>query len=114
MRRRNEPVSFRHSGKRVIPKYNISHDDFQRLRPNSWIGDEIINGYGSLIENVTGPDIIILPSFFLRQIVIGGYAKVSRWLKVSCVPTFYLEFRTPYFVCRPNQGRECTPGRFPK
>jgi Ulp1 family protease len=83
MRRRNEPVTFRHSGTRVIPKYPVTNDDFQRLRPNTWIGDEVINGYGSLIDNSTGPDTIILTSFFIRAIVTEGYSKVSRWLKVS-------------------------------
>jgi Ulp1 family protease len=83
MRHKNKPILFRNAGNRKIPTYNVSWDDFRRLQPDKWLGDEVVNGYSSLIQNATGSDIVILSSFFITTLCKEGYRKVSRWLKVN-------------------------------
>jgi Ulp1 family protease len=80
MRCREPKIQFRSVKGKPL---DIHVEDFRRLRPMSWLNDEIINGYGILINIATGSDIVIMQSFFMHKLAHEGYRSVNRWLKVS-------------------------------
>ena len=66
--------------------YEINFDSLQRLRPNSWLNDELINYYGTLIqrrEDALGKRKIHYFSSFFYPKLEQGYEKsnLKRWTK---------------------------------
>ncbi|PWW77769.1 cysteine proteinase [Tuber magnatum] len=76
--------------KTYITKWNIpiTNRDFERLKPNQWLNDEIINFYMNLIcerANSSFPNgpkkIFAHNTYFWPKLKDGGYKAVARWAR---------------------------------
>lgn len=70
-------------------KVTVDYKDIQRLKPETWLNDEIINFYFELLSERQikqgSPSIHCFNSFFCSTLRDQGFAKVKRWTKrVSC------------------------------
>ncbi|KAI7890022.1 uncharacterized protein EV154DRAFT_512686 [Mucor mucedo] len=66
-------------------KVTVDYKDIHRLKPETWLNDEIINFYFELLsERQTRegfPSIHCFSSFFCSTLRDQGFAKVKRWTK---------------------------------
>lgn len=67
-------------------KVTVDYKDICRLKPETWLNDEIINFYFELLsERQTAqkdlPSIYCFSSFFCSTLRDQGFAKVKRWTK---------------------------------
>lgn len=71
---------------RTTPR--LSRQDIHRLiEPGEWLNDEIMNGYGQLLDAHSNSNVFFLSSFFMHRLHRDGYTGVSKWLKgVSFIP----------------------------
>ena len=72
------------------PSYTIDKASFQRLRPGSWLNDELINAYTCLINKFLANStkkMLCLNSFFLTMLEdmkaqkAYKFAKLDRWIR---------------------------------
>jgi sentrin-specific protease 1 len=76
------------SFKKVIGgKAEVTAASIRRLKPNTWLDDEIMNAYGGLIQQRAEaddslPSLHYLNSFFYQKMTTTGYNKMlARWTK---------------------------------
>ncbi|KAI8083424.1 hypothetical protein BDF21DRAFT_461645 [Thamnidium elegans] len=67
-------------------KVTVDYKDIYRLRPETWLNDEIINFYFELLAERSStqkdlPSIYCFNTFFCSTLRDQGYAKVRRWTK---------------------------------
>ena len=73
------------------PRYTVSNDSLRRLRPGTWLNDELINAYVSLVNTrlraqKSGPRMLCLNSFFMTKLEadqnqgIYSFKKLQKWI----------------------------------
>uniref|UniRef100_A0AAV2JHY5 Ubiquitin-like protease family profile domain-containing protein n=1 Tax=Knipowitschia caucasica TaxID=637954 RepID=A0AAV2JHY5_KNICA len=65
-------------------KLRITQRDFATLQEGSWLNDEVINFYLSLIMDRSsggGPRVYSFSTFFFPKLQSGGHSAVKRWTK---------------------------------
>lgn len=67
-------------------KVTVDYKDIYRLRPETWLNDEIINFYFELLAERSStqkdlPSIHCFNTFFCSTLRDQGYAKIRRWTK---------------------------------
>ena len=73
------------------PRYTVSNESLRRLRPGTWLNDELINAYVSLVNTRlrlqnNGPRMLCLNSFFMTKLEEDidqdtySFIKLQKWI----------------------------------
>jgi len=77
-------LAFKHPRTRGHAAVQLLQKDFCRLKPNTWINDEIMNAFCTLLDKETSENVFPMSSYFMSMLARDGYPKVSKWLKGVC------------------------------
>ncbi|KAF9513957.1 hypothetical protein BS47DRAFT_1392852 [Hydnum rufescens UP504] len=75
------------------PHLPLNMGDFQKLRTNSWLNDEIINSYVHILQNASPPTVYIHDTYFFLKLLSPS---LSPWH--SYPPAYKNVIHRPFFV----------------
>ncbi len=83
-----------------VARENVCATDLQRLKPGTWLNDELINFYAALIQQRADADpkrkVHFFSSFWWTKMLAQGYQKgmLARWTKKVRAPGARVEAST--------------------